>query len=130
MSADYQLQEAYQEWRRVAEAEGEAIRTRNWVLVADCQEALQQLQPVILHQTQQAHAEWKRLGQDRAAKEDTVRVLVSELIAIESRNNALLKDMQQAAQAHMGQLGQAGRMLRQVKRLYAPSHPAVWTSFS
>jgi len=43
---------------------------------------LQQLQPVILHQTQQAHAEWKRLGQDRAAKEDTVRALVSELIGL------------------------------------------------
>jgi ElaB/YqjD/DUF883 family membrane-anchored ribosome-binding protein len=130
MSADSQLQDAYKEWRRLAETEGEAIRTRNWLLVADCQKALQQLQPRILHHTQEAQEQWARVGLDRAAKEKNVRAVVAKLIEIESRNNELLDAAKREAQAQLGQLEKAGRMLRQVQRFYAPSRPPAWTSFS
>jgi hypothetical protein len=50
MSADRDLQNSYREWRRLAEAEGEAIRAGNWMLVFDCQNVLRQLQPRIVRQ--------------------------------------------------------------------------------
>jgi hypothetical protein len=132
MSAEQQLHEAYKEWRRLSETEGEAIRTRNWLLVADCQKALQQLQPLIFRHTGAAQEEWTRLGLDRAARENQLRTLVTELIEIESRNRELLQRMQQEAQAQVGQLERASHTLRQVQRFYAPpaSQPAAWTSFS
>jgi hypothetical protein len=130
MSADDQLEAAYKEWRRLADAEGEAIRTRNWLLADDCQKALRRLQPLIIHYTQEAQNEWKRLGVDPTARENSFRSLITELIQIESQNSVLLEAVRQAARAQLGHLEQAGRTLRQVQRLYAPSPPAAWTSFS
>ena len=128
MSADLQLQNAYEEWRRLAETEGEAIRSRNWVLVADCQNALQQLQPRILSRLQDARDEWTRLGWDGSAREQSFRVVVAKLIEIERRNNAALNAAREAALAQFTQLEQTGRTLRQVQRSYAPPPPPVWTS--
>jgi hypothetical protein len=130
MSAVHKLQDAYTEWRRLAETEGEAIRTRNWPLVADCQKALQQLQPQISHYLQDAQQEGTRLGLDCAAKEKSLRAVVAELIEIEQRSNTRLEVMRRDAQARLGQLEQAGRTLRQVQRSYAPAHPTAWTSLS
>ena len=130
MSADSQLRDAYKEWRRLAETEGEAIRSGNWLLVADCQNALQQLQPQILDHMQDAQEEWSRLGLDRAAKEKSFRAIVAELIEIERRNNASLDAARQASLAQFAQLEQAGRTLRQVQRSYAPPPSSAWTSFS
>jgi hypothetical protein len=129
-SAGQQLLETYQEWRRLADAEGEAIRTRNWLLAGDCQDALQRLQPLILQYTQQAKKEWKRLGQDSTEKENSFRELITQLIQIESQNSALLGAMRSSTQAHLGQLEQASRTLRKVQRFYAPRPPAAWSSFS
>lgn len=130
MSAENHLQDAYREWRRLAETEGDAIRNRNWPLVSDCQNALQQLQLQIVRHTQQAQEEWTRLDVDRAEKEKSFRVMVLELIEIESRNNELLDQVRQVAQTRLGQLSQASHTLRQVQRSYAPAQPTGWTSFS
>ncbi len=130
MNADTQLQDAYQEWRRVAEAEGEAIRTSNWSLVHDCQTALQRLQPRIIRCTEEAQQEWTRLGVDRSTKEKDLRSVVTGLIELEWRNNAMLNVLYQTAKSEMNELEQAGKNLRRVQRSYAPARPAVWTSFS
>jgi hypothetical protein len=130
MSADAQLQDAYQEWRRVAEAEGEAIRTNNWGRIHDCQSALQQLQPRIIRCTAEAQQEWHRLGVDRSAKEKDLRSTITGLIELEWRNNALLNVLSQSARAELQELDKAGQNLRRVQRSYAPARPAAWTSFS
>jgi len=130
MNADRQLQEAYKEWRRLAETEGEAIRSSNWLLVADCQTALQQLQPQILTRIQNAQEEWGRLGIDRAAREQTYRGVVAELIEIERRNSASLNAARETALTQFAQLEQAGHTLRQVQRSYSPTPAAAWSSFS
>ena len=69
MNSDLDLQHSYHEWRRLAEAEGEAIRAGNWMLVFDCQNALRQLQPRIVRQTDAARREWAALGLDAEAME-------------------------------------------------------------
>jgi hypothetical protein len=130
MSADNRLQDAYKEWRRLVETEGEAIRSGNWLLVADCQTALQRLQPQILAHIQDAQEEWARLGLDRAAREQGFRSVVTELIEIERRNNASLNAVRETALAQFAQLEQNGRTLRQVQRSYAPAPSSAWSSLS
>ena len=130
MSADAQLQDAYQEWRRLAEAEGEAIRASNWTVLHDCQNALQQLQPRIIRWTEEAQHEWQRTGVDRSRKEQDLRTVIAGLIEIEWRNNALLNVLYQTAQAESCELDQASHNLRRVQRSYTQTRPAAWTSFS
>jgi len=130
MSCEQQLEDAYQEWRRLAEAEGEAIRNRNWLVVADCQNALKRLQPEIIRRTDGAHAEWSRNGVNRESRENHVRGVITELIEIERRNGEWLDDARRVAQSQITQLEQAGATLRQIQRSYAPAPAAAWTSFS
>jgi ElaB/YqjD/DUF883 family membrane-anchored ribosome-binding protein len=130
MNASDELQNAYQEWRRLAKAEGEAIRAGDWSLVSDCQNAMQKIQGRIMHCTEEARREWARLGAEGAAREKSVRTLITELIDIERQNNTLLDTVRQTAQTQLGELKQAGHTLRQVQRSYAPARPPVWTSFS
>src|SRR3954452_350849 len=75
MSANEQLQTDYQEWRRLAEAEREAIRNQNWPAVAGCQNSLQGLQQTIARHTEEARQEWRRPGLNGAAQEKTFRAM-------------------------------------------------------
>jgi hypothetical protein len=130
MSASEQLHEAYREWRRLAEAEGEAIRTNNWSRVQECQKSLHSLQPAIIRFSQEARNEWVQLGRDISSEENTIRLLIGELIELERRNSAWLSDMQKAVQTQLNQLQHTGHTLRQVQRSYAPASGSSWTSFS
>lgn len=130
MNANHHLQAAYAEWQRLAETEGEAIRLRDWPLVADCQKALYQLQPEIIRRTQAAQTEWTRLGLDHAVQQEGFRKVIAGLIKIESQNNSLLDGLRRSAKDRLDQLERAGRTLRQVKRSYAPPGTAGWESFS
>src|ERR1051326_8835249 len=121
MIADAELHAAYAEWRRLAEAEGEAIRAENWLVVADCQSAMERLQSRIIRCSEEARKEWNRTGVDRMEREKTIRAAVTELVEIERRNNSLLNLARRAAQEHLEQWSEAGRTLRRVQRSYAPT---------
>ena len=130
ITADAALLEAYAEWRRLADLEGDAIRARDWLVVAECQHQLQQLQPHIIRLTDQARAEWKRTGADQPAKEKNLRSIISRLIELELHNSSLLTVAQEAAREEFGQLELARQNLKRIQRFYAPQKPAVWSSFS
>ena len=130
MSAGHELQNAYQEWRRIAEAEGEAIRQRNWPAVAEFQSALEKLQPRIIQFTNDARQRSERAEVVSSGAEKDFRTLIAEVVEIERRNQSLLKGLHEAAQSQVNQLEQAGHKLRQVQRSYAPPPPPAWTSFS
>jgi len=130
MNADRDLQNSYREWRRLAEAEGEAIRARNWMLVFDCQNALRQLQPRIIRQTEAAQNEWATLGLDAGLMEDNLTATIHSLIELERRNHSLLHARMQLAQEELGKLEQASLTLRRIQRSYTPADSARWSSFS
>lgn len=130
MNADYDLKHSYREWRRLAEAEGEAIRARNWMLVFDCQDALRQLQPRIIRQTEAVRQEWAKLGLDAGAREFELDAIIHSLIELESRNNSLISARRRVAQEELAKLEQAGLTLRRIQRSYAPATAAAWNSFS
>jgi ElaB/YqjD/DUF883 family membrane-anchored ribosome-binding protein len=130
MNADTQLHQVLQEWRRLAEAEGEAIRSCNWSLVAECQEALRALQHTVTQLRQTARETWTDSGAESRNRQEAFRQAVSALIEIESRNHAQLSALRQDAQSKISQLESASHTLRRVHRSYSPALPAAWTSFS
>lgn len=130
MNADRELHEAYREWHRLAEAEGEAIQSCNWSLLAACQKALQHLQERTTNLTAAAKLEWQKLGPASAAREKKFNAVIRELIHLEQRNNALLAAVRENARQRLEQLDQAGRNLKRIEASYTGHAPATWTSFS
>lgn len=130
MNPGSELHSVYQEWLRLAEAKSEAIRSANWPLMTDCQKAVDELQPRILRLSRETRDEWAKDGPSQPPREIALRGLITEVFQLESRNNDLLQKLRLDAGERLAQLERAGRLLRQVQRLYAPSRPAAWSSFS
>jgi hypothetical protein len=124
------LLEAYRDWRRLAELEGEGIRAGDWTLVTDCQNRLSALQTRIVRLTGEARKEWRATGADLAEKENTLRDTVSGLMELEMRNSASLAAMKEATRAQMNQLDAARQNLKRVQRCYSPVGSSGWNSFS
>jgi hypothetical protein len=125
MSADGTLEDAYSEWRRLAEAEGKAIRIGDWRFVSECQQALTRLTPVIDRLTAQTRRSLSHPG--RAA---FPRATVLELIELQRRNLASLLQRRQRLSAQMEESSRAGRNLRDIQRSYSPPPPPAWNSYS
>ena len=130
MNADQELTEAYQEWRRLAEAESRAIQACDWSLLSACQKALLHVQPRITQLTNAARNEWKKLGAARRQREAQVNATIYELIELEKRNHTLLQAVRETAQARLEQLDRAGHNLKRLHRTYAGETTAAWSSFS
>ncbi len=113
------LFEAYQEWRRLTELEGEGIRTRDWTLVADCQNRLAALQTHLIRLTGEAREEWRRTGVELAQKENHLRQTVSSLMELEMANSASLSTAKEGVRAQLDQLGTARQNLKRVERSYS-----------
>jgi hypothetical protein len=130
MSAERALLNAYLEWRRLAEAEGKAIRMRDWKFLLECQQALKKLQPFISQLSFAARSEWKKSGADLIAKEEIIRTIVLELIELGKRNKISLQAAREAAQAKREALEKAGRNLKRLQLSYVSARRSAWTSFS
>ena len=124
------LFEAYQDWRRLAELEGEGIRARDWPLVTDCQNRLAALQTSIIRLTSDAREEWRRTGADLAAKENTLRQTVSGLMELEMVNSTSLSAAKEMARAQLNQVDAARQNLKRVERSYSSVGSVGWNSFS
>jgi hypothetical protein len=130
MSAEQALFNAYSEWHRLAEAEGNAIHLRDWNFLLECQAVIKKFQPLIAQLTVTARNEWKNSGADCAAKEKIIHATVWELIELGRRNQMLLQAAREAAKAKREELEQASRNLKRLQASYVSERPAGWTSFS
>jgi hypothetical protein len=130
MNATRDLTEAYQEWRRLAEAEGEAIRACNWGLVSACQKALQNLQARITRLSPMARNEWAKLGPRGAAEERTMQAAIRELIPLQRRNQTLIHAICEATRTKLEDLRRAGRNLKKLRNSYGVVQPAGRSTFS
>jgi hypothetical protein len=135
MNAERDLLEACREWRRLAEAEGEAIRTGNWGLCSACQNALQLLRDRMSALMPVVRDEWAQPGCDRDARDHDARQqslddTLRELIGLERRNQTLLNAVREAAHVKIKQLNQAKIKLRQLRSSYGFAHGSAWSSFS
>ena len=130
ITADAALLEAYQDWGRLAELEGEAINARDWTLVKNCQKRLSELQPRIIRLTNHAREEWKRTGENIPEKEANLRKIISGLIEVELQNSSSLSVAKEGVRAKMDQLDLVRQNLKRVQRSYSPMRPAIFSSFS
>lgn len=130
MNASPELEADYLEWQRLAEAEGEAIRSGDWIYACDCQNALKQLQPRIISHTARAQMDGPAHGPARLEQEEKFRTIVRQLIELEQRNFQLLDSRIRSAHAELDKLQHANFTLHRIQRSYAPARPAVWNSFS
>lgn len=130
MNAGRELTEAYEEWRRLAKAEGEAISAGDWCRVLACQNGLKDLQARISQLSLAARAEWSQAGVDRAVKERALNATIRDLIGVQQRNQTLLRTKKEATRQKLDQLRQAGRNLKHIQRSYVSNRPSTWTSFS
>jgi len=130
MNADAALAAACEEWRSLAETEGQAIRAFDWNLVSACQAALAGLQPRLtaLHDT--AQREWSHLGYAKAARETAFRSVTANLIKLEKRNLALISEARLSAKQRLDELDQSSHNLKRIQRSYAGARPAAWNSYS
>src|SRR5689334_13412931 len=121
MSTRGPLDEAYSEWRRLAEAEGKAIRLGDWRFVADCQQALSKLRPVIDRLTRSASGARSPVGSPRAT--------ILELIQLQQRNLSDLEQRRQRLSAQIQELSRSGFALRGIQRSYSSAPPPAWNSY-
>ena len=126
MSNPATLSQALGEWRRLAEAEGQAIRAGNWSLLADCQAALAAVRGAI----DQLAGEVNGSTNEGLRSKTSHRSVALELIELQRKNLATLKERRERLSVHVEQLTRAGRNLRGIQRSYAPPGPAAWTSYS
>ena len=124
------LLEAYEDWRRLTELEGEGIRARDWTLVTDCQNRLAALQTRMIRLTSDARAEWRRTGMDLSEKESNLRHTISNLMELEMANRPSLNATKEAARAKLEQLHSARQNLKRVERTYSSTGSAGWNSYS
>lgn len=125
MDPEHQLQHACRQWRRLAEAEGHAIRNGDWSLVLDCQNALRQLQTRIDSLADDARQHWARLGPTGDARRRALHTLALELIETERRNLESLNLRRRSLLAQRDRLDQASRNLRHIQRSYAAALPSA-----
>lgn len=124
MNPESELFRAYNEWRRLAQAETKAIQTRNWNLLSDCHLAIRDYQTVVGGLTQETRAEWRRAGCNLAEKEQNLRVLVAGLIDLTRQNQSLLQATIARTRIQLDQLGEAGKNLKRLRSSYGqiPAH--------
>lgn len=127
-SAESELYRAYAEWRRLAEAEGEAIRAGNWSFLRDCHNALSELQVRIDSLNEQAAQEWAALGIDAAPRRAAFKTMVKDLLKIEHHNHHLLEQRRRKMMAQKEELGIATLNLRRIQKSYTQAASATFCS--
>jgi hypothetical protein len=120
------LPSAYAEWRRLAQAEGNAIRSGNWSFVAECQDALRRLQTTIDRLTVESHPAQL---ENRSSKQVS-RGTILELIELQHRNLISLQQRRERLSAEIENVSRAGKNLRDIQRSYSAPAPPAWSSYS
>ena len=128
--AQSHLLELYQEWRKHTETERDAISEGDWRRVKACQKAKSELQPKIVKKTEEAHAEWLRLGIDRKAMEKQLRSVVNELIYLENANAQFVAELRKSGGEELETLTRSGRTLSKIQKHYTTDAPVGWESYS
>lgn len=125
-----QLNEVLAEWRRLAVAEGKAIREGNWAFVSECQRALCELRPQIDALNGKASQPQAFPAAESSNRKISSRATVLELIELQRNNLQSLQQRRQRLSAYIEGLARTGRTLRGLQRSYAGPGASSWSSYS
>ncbi|MCC6233730.1 MAG: hypothetical protein IT580_13855 [Verrucomicrobiales bacterium] len=115
----------YAEWRRLTEAEAEAIEKDAWELLSVHQQAKSELRDAIVD------AEEAR-GPCEGDEEVRRRQVIAELICLETRNHEAITRRRCAAQSQQADLERRRMDLRRIQRAHAHGthRDPVWQQYS
>ncbi len=126
MEVNAQLLELYQEWKRLTELEGAAIRASDWAGVRHCQKSKQELQPQIIRATDAA----KNAPGGGREFEAQIRDCVNELIQLETRNSETLERRLEEVERSREELDQTSHRLKRVQKSYTRGRGSSWDEYS
>jgi hypothetical protein len=113
----------YAEWRRLTEAEAEAIECGAWDLVSVHQAAKSELRDAIVDAEEAC-------GPFEGDEEARRRQVIAELICLETRNHEALTRRRCAAQSEQAGLDRRRQDLRRIQRSFGLRQEPVWQSYS
>jgi len=128
MDTPADLMSVLAEWRRLTEREAQAILNDDWKNVAEQQQRKAQLREAIDRARESGGA--ARPTNERDGGEDKLKAVVTELVALETRNRDVLSAKRQGWQAELERVNGAVRNLRGVRRTYGGVHSHRWHSYS
>jgi hypothetical protein len=117
-------------WRELTEREGEAIARADWPAVTRQQDLKAELR---LRLTPAFAALQSAIPEtaDAAGKQDgALDLVVSELVALETRNRDLLRSRRTARKAELDRVNATVANLRQLRRAYDQGPSSLWQSYS
>lgn len=120
-----ELWKAYHDWKQLTERESVAIQREQWNEVHRAQEQKRALQSEILQLTGRVKA-----GLTSPSAEidfnARLRVIVNELILLETQNNARVQAAKEAVQSEVQSLTATGHRLRRIHASYIPPCNPFW----
>jgi len=126
MSARQDITNLLEQWRRLTEAEGEAIRTGAWPSVKELQAAKAELQ----QEMNSAMQKWKRENPGATPAKHPFRREVDRLISLEMRNSAMLAAQRERVQRERASSDRELLTLRKVQRSYTQKPETGWDCYS
>jgi len=130
MHATADLMGILAEWRRLTEREAQAILNDDWKNVAEQQHLKLQLREEISRARELAGAAWPTSETAGGGQENKLQAIVSELVALETRNRDVLNTKCQGRRAELDRVNETVRNLRGVRRTYGASPSHRWHSYS
>ena len=130
VSSQTELENALDDWERLAKAEGDAIRQHDWTALAACQKAIRELQPRINSSLHQVRGSDLTRTAAPPFPEERVRTRAAQLITVAQQNLKLLQQAREATRVQYDKSQRSRRTLRRLRTSYSPLPPAAWTSFS
>jgi hypothetical protein len=118
------------EWRNLTEREAQAILNDDWKKVAEQQQRKLQLREEISRARELAGAARTTSDTAGGGDEDKLNAIVSELVALETRNRDALQTKRQSRQAELARVNETVRNLHGVRRAYGGNHSHRWHSYS
>jgi Tfp pilus assembly protein PilV len=130
MDAAADLMSVLAEWRKLTERETQAILNDDWENVAEQQQRKAQLREAINRAREWAGAARATGERSGSGWEDKLKAVVTELVALETRNRDVLSAKRQGWQAELERVNVTVRNLRGVRRTYGGVHSHRWHSYS
>lgn len=123
MSTPAELLQWFSEWRRLTDAEGEAIAAAAWATLLEVQSAKARLQVDILG--------WERACAPQSVRDfPALRPLLGEIIGLEARNRDRLARLDHEARVERESLDRSRRDLRRLQGSFAAPATPAWESYS
>jgi hypothetical protein len=126
MGARHDIGSLLEQWRRLTEAEGEAIQATAWATLKEIHTVKVELQKDLTAAIQK----WTKAHPDVASSKNPFQAEVSRLISLEARNGEYLAAQYQKAAQNRKMSERALSTLRKVKQSYVRKTETGWDSYS